>query len=236
MENSELNNKPVDYVTMAAKSALGTVPFVGSLLAELAGNFIPNQRVDRIISFAQELEARLGRIERTVLQAKITTPEGADLIEEAMRQAASSLSVDRQKYIANLIENGLTNSEINDQESKHLLRILGELSDVEIIWLRFYADSGLGGDKEFREKHAEILETERSYIGAPQPSHDKSSLAKSYKLHLARLGLLQERLAIDQKTKLLKIDNQGRTEVKGYTISNLGRLLLRSIGLSDGLN
>lgn len=68
-----------------------------------------------------------------------------------------------------------------------------------------------------------------------QSVHDKNSLSKSYKLHLARLGLLQERFEIDQKTKLLKIDSQGRTEVKGYSLSSLGRLMLRSIGLPDGL-
>ena len=235
VENSELNNRPVDYVTIAAKGCLGAVPFVGSLLAELAGNVIPNQRIDRITQFARELETRLGQLERTSLQARIATPEGADLLEEAMRQAASSLSDERRGYIARLIENGLSSSEINDQESKHLLRILGELSDVEIIWLRFYADASLGRDKDFREKHAAVLEIEPAYMGASQSVHDKNSLAKSYKLHLARLGLLQERLAIDQKTKLLKIDNQGRTEVNGYTVSSLGRLLLRSIGLSDGL-
>lgn len=68
-----------------------------------------------------------------------------------------------------------------------------------------------------------------------QSVHDKNSLSKSYKLHLARLGLLQERFEIDQKTKLLKINSQGRTEVKGYSLSSLGRLMLRSIGLPDGL-
>ena len=235
MDRSQLNNRPVDYVTIAAKGCLGTVPFVGSLLAELAGNVIPNQRIDRITQFALELEKRLGQLERDSLKAQMATPEGADLLEEAMRQAASSLSDDRRGYIARLIKNGLSSSEINSQESKHLLRILGELNDVEIIWLRFYADATISGDKDFRERHAAVLETRPAHMGSPQSVHDKNSLAKSYKLHLARLGLLQERLAIDQKTKLLKLDNQGRTEVNGYSLSSLGRLLLRSIGLPDGL-
>lgn len=233
MEKSDLNNQAVDYVTIAAKGCLSAVPFVGSLLAELAGTTIPNQRIERITKFAQELETRLGQLERTSLQARIVTPEGADLLEEAMRQAASSLSDERRGYIAGLIENGLAISDINVQESKHLLRILGELSDVEIIWLRFYADATIGGDEDFREKHAAVLEIEPAYMGSPQPVHDKNSLAKSYKLHLARLGLLQENLAIDQKTKLLKIDSQGRTEIKSYSLTSLGRLLLRSIGLPD---
>ena len=235
MKNSELDNRSVDYVAIAANGCLGAVPFVGSLLAELAGNIIPNQRIDRITKFAQLLELRLGQLERTILQARIATPEGADLLEEGLRQAASSLSEERREYISSLLVNGISNSNISDQESKHLLRILGELNDVEIIWLRFYADATMGGDKEFREKHAAVLDIEPAHMGSEQAVHDKSSHAKSYKLHLARLGLLEERLAIDTKTKLLKIDHQGRTEVKGYGLSGLGRLMLRSIGLPDGL-
>ncbi len=235
LENSELENLTVDYVTIAAKGCLGAVPFVGSLLSELAGNVIPNQRIDRITKFALLLETRLGKLERVELQARMATPEGADLLEEGIRQAASSLSDERREYIANLIANGIACSDISDQESKHLLRILGELNDVEIIWLRSYADQAMGGDNEFREKHAVVLDTEPALLGSLQSVHDKNSLAKSYKLHLARLGLLQERLAIDHKTKLLKIDSQGRTEVKGYNLSGLGQLMLRSIGLPNGL-
>lgn len=71
-----------------------------------------------------------------------------------MRQAAYSLSDERREYVASLIANGVSGTAISDQESKHLLQILGELNDVEIIWLRFYADASIGGDEEFRQKHA----------------------------------------------------------------------------------
>jgi hypothetical protein len=235
LKSQELEDGPVDYVTTAAKGALGAVPFIGSLLAELAGTAIPNQRIDRITQFALLLESRLGELERATLQARIATAEGADLMEEGMRQAASSLSAERREYIANLIANGLSGTDITDQESKHLLRILGELNDTEIIWLRFYADASVGGDQDFRRRHAAVLETEPAHMGSEQSLHDKNYLAKSYRLHLSRLGLLQERLAVDQKTKLLKVDSQGRTEVKGYILTGLGGLMLRSIGLLDGM-
>ena len=237
MDSHELvETQPADYVSMAAKSVLGMAPVVGSLLAELAGNYIPNQRMDRIAKFCVQLEARLNDIERSKLQSRIETPEGADLLEEGMRQAASSLSDERREYIANLIARGISNAEINDHESKHLLRLLGELSDVEIIWLRFYADQTMQGDQEFRDRHAAVLEIEPAHMSSPQSVHDRNSLSKSYKLHLARLGLLQESHKLDDKTKQLKVDSSGRLEVKGYGLTSLGRLLLRSIGLPDGLN
>jgi hypothetical protein len=235
MGNSELTqNQSGDYVVIAAKCALGAIPVFGSLLAELAGNYIPNQRIDRITKFALLLEKRLDEVERNVFADRIKTPAGADLLEEGMRQAASSLSDDRREYIANLIANGISSTDIGDHESKHLLRLLGELSDVEIIWLRFYADRGFTGDQGFREKHAAVLDVQRPHMQSPQSVHDKDALANSYKLHLARLGLLQEQYAVDQKTKLPKTDYSGRLEVKGYGITSLGRLLLRSIGLPDG--
>ena len=48
-----LDMQKIDYVVSASKAALGAVPFAGSLLAELAGAVIANQRVDRLVSFRQ---------------------------------------------------------------------------------------------------------------------------------------------------------------------------------------
>jgi hypothetical protein len=44
--NLSLQSNKVDYVTSAVKSALVNFPLVGSLLVELAGTIIPNQRID----------------------------------------------------------------------------------------------------------------------------------------------------------------------------------------------
>lgn len=49
---------PADYVALAVRGALGAVPFAGSLLAELAGSVIPNQRIERIAKFAGALDRR----------------------------------------------------------------------------------------------------------------------------------------------------------------------------------
>ncbi|SDY17452.1 hypothetical protein [Nitrosomonas sp. Nm33] len=236
MSKDELTNQFADYIAMAAKVSLGVVPFVGSLLAELAGSVIPNQRIDRITKFALVLEQRLSDLEKDKLRDQVNNPDCGDLLEEGMRQAASSLSDERRQYIANLIANGISSDEIQHHESKHLLKLLGELSDVEVVWLRFYADETIRGDEEFRESHAAILDVEPAHMNSPQSVHDKNSLKKSYKNHLVRLGLLQEKYAVDTQTKQPKIDNQGQLEVKGHSLTSLGRLLLRSIGLPDGLS
>jgi hypothetical protein len=230
--DKELDTNKVDHIVSAAKAGLGAVPVVGSLLAELVGNVIPNQRIDRLAKFAQELGTRLATFEQEKLAQKFSEPEGADLIEEGMRQAASSLSDERRAYIASLIEKSLTSEEISHQESKHLLKMLGDLNDAEIIWLRFYLDPVISGDEEFRERHAMVLAPTPAYIGSPQEDLDKHAISESYKHHLVRLGLLEQEYRIDSKTKQIKVDHMGRLETKGRTITPAGRLLLRAIGLA----
>jgi hypothetical protein len=110
--------------------------------------------------------------------------------------------------------------------------LLQELNYIEIIWLRFYYVPTLGGDKEFREKHKNILEPIRAYIGAEQHILDKSALQKSYKEHLERLGLIQPHYKIDRDTGMPEFDKfTGRPKSSYYDVSPLGKLLLKNIGL-----
>jgi hypothetical protein len=210
------------------------VPFAGSLLAELAGTIVPNQRIDRIAKFAEALESKLSNLEQDFVRSQLTNEHFTDLLEEGMRQAARSLSDERREYIANLIASSLSSEDIEYIESKHLLRILGEINDIEVIWLRFYLVPTIGGDEEFRRKHESILEPVIATLGAPPEIHEKAALQESYKEHLTQLGLLQHRYRTDIKTRTPEFDRfTGAMEVQGYQITPLGRLLLRHVGLAD---
>lgn len=191
-KSESLELQTTDYVASAAKAALGAVPFAGSLLAELAGTVIPNQRIDRIVKFAKTLETRMCRIEQDFIKAQLKDESFTDLMEEGLRQAARSLTDERREYIAALISNSLSSQDIRYHESKHLLKLLDELNDVEVIWLRFYLVSVMNGDNEFREKHREILKSVTKVMSAPQSVRDKGTLQDSYKDHLARLGATGE--------------------------------------------
>src|SRR5947209_4007790 len=87
-----------DYVVTAAKAALGAVPFAGSLLAELAGIVIPNQRVERIVKFARELDVRVSGLEQTYIRTQLNNENFTDLMEEGLRQAARSTSDERRQH------------------------------------------------------------------------------------------------------------------------------------------
>ena len=138
LKKVSLQSDTSDYVTSAAKAALGTVPFIGSLLAELAGTVIPNQRIDRIVKFAQALENRLSNLEEEFIRSQISDEQFTDLLEEGLRQSARSLTDKRRDYIAAIIASSLSPQDIEYIESKHLLRILGEINDIAFPSLMKY--------------------------------------------------------------------------------------------------
>lgn len=232
-ESLKLNRS--DYVTSAAKSALGAVPFAGSLLAEIAGTVIPNQRIERIVRFAADLQSRIAYLEQERIRAHLTDENFTDLVEEALRQAARSTTDERRQNIASVVSTSLTATDVSFIESKHLLRILGEINDLEVIWLRSYLNPTMGGDKEFRNKHQELLAPRIATMGSSQPEIDDETIQRSYKEHLEQLGLLHARHRIDRKTGLPEFDRDGRLKVQGHELSRLGRLLLRHLGFEDPL-
>jgi hypothetical protein len=227
-----LANQTADYVTTASKAVLGAVPFVGSLLAEVAGTIIPNQRVDRIARFAAVLEQKLAHIEQDFIRAQLTDENFTDLLEEGIRQAARSTTDERRDYIASVVATGIADDNIEFIETKHLLRILGEINDIEVLWLRFHLVPTIGGDVAFREKHKNVFDRVPAYIGSPQADLDKAALQDSYNEHLAQLNLLSPRYKTDTRTGQPEFDKfSGGLQVWYHQLTPLGRLLLDHLGL-----
>ncbi len=110
--HDELATQRTDYVASATKAALGLVPFAGSLLAEVAGTVIPNQRVDRLVKFAEVLEEKLRGLEQEFVRSQVNNENFTDLLEEGIRQAARSLSDERREHIASLIATSLSQEDI----------------------------------------------------------------------------------------------------------------------------
>lgn len=223
-----------DYVAAVTKAIVGAAPFAGSLLVELAGAVIPNQRKDRLIQFARELEQRISGLEQGAVRAQLGDATFTELLEEAMHQAARSTSDERRRYLAQLIASGLSSADIEFQESRHLLRILGEMNDIEVIWLRSYQFPGIAADKEFRHKHAKVLEPRFGIPLGPQVDIDKEALQRSYTEHLEALGVVRPTYDMDRAMSSPRFDQStGKLKVSYYTVSSLGELLLRHIGLYE---
>ena len=223
-----LGNSIADYSTSVAKIVLGAAPFVGPLLSEFAGTIIPNQRLDRIAKYCDCLEERLRATEREVFKQRVLEEDFSELLEEVIRQAAKAVTDERRNYLSSLVSCSLSKTHLEIVEVRHLLRILSELNDVEIIWLRFYSVQIVDGDHEFRRKHSELLEDKFPYN---RRDREKNALQKSYKEHLAILGLLRRRFSSSVAEGYATGSEDSEPEASSYEITTLGKLLLKHIDL-----
>ena len=89
------------------------------------------------------------------------------------------------------------------------------MTDVEVIWLRYFLDTSESGDSAFRDRHRDVLEVPSGIFVPSRSVNDRAFLAESFKHHLVRLGLLGS-----------GIGN------RGVVLMPLGHILLREIGLA----
>lgn len=213
-----LEDNAPDKAAVILKGLLGTVPVVGSILQEAVGVVIPNQRINRVALTMECLAQKVDYIEEEVLRLNMLSEEFTDLLQDAIPQAARSLSEERREYIASFLKNSLTGEELDHVHEKKLLSILGELNDAEIIFLRYESLRPHEQD-EFFEQHQGVLKPIPAATNSPRSEHDKNALRISFKEKLFELGLLQRKM--DEKSGMLKAQNPDLTQ--------LGRALLRYI-------
>lgn len=237
MENkTTLKSNTTDHLVSVAKSVLGAVPVAGSLLTELIGVIIPNQRIDRLTKYIKELDSKLSQLPTDKLISLAQNEDLIDLVEEGFTQASRAITDERRSYIASIVANGIKEDKIKFHESKYLLKLLQELNDIEIIWLRSYLVITKEGDDEFRSKHENILRPASATVGSNEDTLRNAALQRSYKEHLERLDLIQPKIHVDRKTGLPQFDTTtGRPKVSFSSLTTLGKILLTQIGLIDEL-
>jgi hypothetical protein len=178
------------------------------------------------------LESRLSEADQRLVRTQLTNENFTDFMEESLRQVARSVTQERRVRIAALIANSIKSDQISYIESKQLLRILGEVNDVELIRLAWHLFETHGTGKKYWEQHRAILEPVTPTFGSPKPELEKATLQGSFDEHLAQLGLLSPLHNVDRKTGQLVVGRHtGELEVRGYTITSLGRLLLKQAGV-----
>ena len=224
------NLAPADYIASLVKSLAGAVPFAGTFLTEVVGTIIPKQRIDRIAEFTVALGSRVSHLEEAEVVAKISQDRLGELVEEATRQAARSTSTERREYLATLVSCALTSDEQDSNDERHLLRILGELNDTEIIWLRSYATPWSSLD-EFREIHQDTLDTPYVMYDSPDSVRNIAALHESYNAHLTSLGLLKQEIQDDGSNQPEFDRHSGQFKLKQPELTHLGEMLLLAIGL-----
>lgn len=231
------DEKKNDLIASAGKSIVGAVPFIGPLLSEIVDHLVPNQRLDRLALYVTELELRLAQAEEKIIKAALTQPGALALAEDGFIAASRSITPERTSYIASIVAKGLASEDIETNRQRYLLGLLSELNDEEILWLRYFLDPTIEGDKEFREKHAKVFYPDRAVIGGDESLLDRNAIKSSYIEHLERLGLVKGNIRIDRQTKMPEFDTfTGRPRVSFTHITHLGRMLLREIDMLNKTN
>jgi hypothetical protein len=232
--NKKIEKK--DLVAAIGKGTLGAIPVVGPLVAEVVGTLIPNYRLDRIHRLLQKLEERLARVEESVFRAKFVEPEFVDLLEDGFVQASRALTEERLDYLSAVLKQNLTDDQVSYAESKRLLGLLGELSDVEVIIL---ASHSLANHPQrnpaFWETHKDVLTPRPAYIGAPEEQINEATIYESYRQHLVQLGLISPRFQRPKQGTPEFDENTGMLKASGYRVTRLGQILLRRIEMATEL-
>lgn len=231
----KLGNTTRDLVTSIARGTTGMVPVVGSLIAEVVGNVIPNQRIDRIVRFVELMEARLGSLEQGILRTKLLHPEAVDILEDAFTQAARATTQSRLEHIANIVANGLRPEDLEVAQVKRMLWLLGQLNDEEIVILR----SGLArtreellADTDFRRNNEPLLAPDATDLGSNEEEIEEAALKASYRQHLFDLGLVRHRFRSPRRGELPEFDiKTGMIKAQGSDLTRLGRMLIEYLDL-----
>jgi len=168
------------------------------MLAELLTVTIPDQKQDRVIAFLRVLGDKVKYIEEDVLRQKMRGEAFTNLLENALHQASRSISPERRKYLASLLKNTLTESEVDEIGQKELLELLDGLNDAEIIVLKYESLRTENERQEFAEKHKSILaerrvrfEGERMIDESKPADYTRELLRERYLKTVIDEGLLQ---------------------------------------------
>lgn len=233
LDDTSLKIESPDIVAFIAKASFGLIPYVGSFLGEIAGNIIPNQRMDRFGKYITLLGKRLESVENASLQSLLLDNNFISLFEESSIQAVKAVSDKRREYIVSIIITGITKDKEDFLRSIHLLQILGELNDIEVLWLKWHElihNLKYEGHPLMDEP---CLQPIIKVMGQPPELYEDANIQDSYKEHLCRLGLLSHKYKVDSKTKVPEYDSYGNPVIRSHQITQLGEMLIKYIGILD---
>jgi hypothetical protein len=221
-----------DADTALLKGAIGSIPVVGSILGELVGLILPDQRIDRLEDFVRRLAERLDSLDPEALREQFRDPESVDLFEEGAVQSVRAVSDERRAYIASVVSEGLSGDAKDRIQAKRLLRLLAQIDDDQIIILASHLRKN-SHDDEFFERHQAVLHPVSNHLGADQDEMDAAAMYELARAELVQLGLLRANFKSTKKGENPEFDSRtGMVKASGRQITSLGRLLLRQIGVA----
>ncbi len=241
-EQPNLDDKKTELAVIVAKGMLGAIVsrlgggLVGGIVVDIVASVIPNQRVDRIVEFLEIFQEKVADIKQDVLEQKMKTEEFIDLLEDGMWQAARALTRERKEQIAALLKYSLYHGEHSHIQQKHLLSLLNQLNNAQIIILKSHSFRGRSDEQiAFCERHKSVLAPPIPHLGSGSTVDiDNYALHESFVNDLRRLALIESSFKEPKKGEVPQFDAKTGTLKAGQTkITPLGRLLLRYIDMTE---
>lgn len=213
-----------------SRAILGIVPFLGPALQELMSDIIPNQRLDRMSQFLYELNHRVTQIEgfKDIIESN---KERIILLEKAIAYSARTNSNIKSIGMVNVLLDGILSDETSLEESAQFLRILDDISEAQLIILKYYYLSQTGDSRKFRQKHVKLFKYERLFVKASIADRRGHAIYMSNVQGLANYGLLK-RTYTWPDIKFGEEQYPAEPELN-YIISDMGNMLIESVKIGD---
>lgn len=189
-EAGETSNTRLDYLIAAFRAVVGVVPF-GSLVAEAVGAVIPRQRIDRIADVVDRVGVKLDELGVAMdqIDERFRSPEFTDILEDVMLQAGHAMSEERREHLANILLNGLTERVMKHQQIKKLVSVLNDVSDPEVIILRYASLAGRPAKTAFFALHEDVLYEPAMNMKSSAEVREKRAIQEAWRRRLVELGL-----------------------------------------------
>lgn len=215
-----------DRVASIARGAGALVPHGGHVIGTLIGSLIPGQRMDRLEKYVAALRAEIGDLKEAQEKIIAASPEHIDLFEEGAFRSARALSEERIRHFALIVAIGMTRGTAEAIAQKRLLTILSDLDEQDIIMLNWRIQINKASGGIYAAEHPDLLRPRDppTTVFSSREDREENALREAITNKLLRYGLVE---LVDDRVP------QGMSPRKREQVSELGRLILRTVGLIE---
>lgn len=215
----DLQTNYTDKSISILKSAFGLMPIAGPAAIELLGVIIPNQRMDRVVRFVELLNKDLEELREDFESfiSKVSEDKYSSLFYKACAASADAYAKERIEYIKNIFIYGMQQVDMQIYKAEGLLNLLNKVTDVEIVYLRFYylLKWDIAGMKKYQTMIGLNPIQPCIHGGMSSEEIDDEVAKRIYLNNLVSYGLLET-----------EFDKKGKLK---YKCSSVGDLLVRTI-------
>lgn len=113
---------------------------------------------------------------------------------DASFQAAETSSDERRRRLAALLKNSIKRDELEHEEERKLLTLLGQINDAELIILGYYGTDMVGKKAdEYYMLHKATIDSPPRQTCMPEEAIREATMKQNYRDTLRRLGLIASR-------------------------------------------